>query len=79
MLVLLGKSFGTSKYTILAFKFVKKSESDIYDHKTYYIDCAINSELIFFFFCKSCTCIYPIIVYCSNSFVHYFYYCVSGF
>ena len=33
MLVILGKSIGTSKYTILAFKFVKKSGSDIYDHK----------------------------------------------
>ena len=33
MLVLLGKSTGASKYTILAFKFVKKTGSEIYDHK----------------------------------------------
>ena len=33
MLVLLGKSIGASKYTILAFKFVKKSGSEIYDNK----------------------------------------------
>ena len=29
MLLLLGKSIGTSKYTILASKFVKKSGSEI--------------------------------------------------
>ena len=33
MLVLLGKIIGASKYTILAFKFVKKSGSEIYYHK----------------------------------------------
>ena len=33
VLLLLGKSIGISKYTILAFKFVKKSGSEIHDHK----------------------------------------------
>ena len=33
VLLLLGKSIGTSKYIILAFKFVKKSGPEIHDHK----------------------------------------------
>ena len=52
MLVLLGKSIGASKYTILSFKFVKKSGSEIYDNKNVLHRRVINSELIFFFLQK---------------------------
>ena len=63
MLLLLGKSIGTSKYTIVAFKFVKKSGSEIHDHKNVlHRLCNLLECFVVVFFCKICTCIYPIIV-----------------